>query len=52
MKAGKTKAKSWAPAITSVDLENIVAASWIDGGCDGKVGGESGHDCYPKQNVF
>ena len=26
MKAGKTKAKSWAPAITSVDLENIVAA--------------------------
>ena len=56
MKAGKTKAKSWAPAITSVDLENIVAAkgpaSWIDGGCDGKVGGESGHDYYPKQNAF
>ena len=26
MKAGKTKAKSWAPAMTSVGLENIVAA--------------------------
>ena len=38
--------------MTSVGFENIVAAkgpvSWIVGGCDGKVGGKSGHDCYAK----